>query len=124
MGKRSRQRSRRQPEPQAPTADYADADGNVLILRGVLTPGTRREYAAALSGSGAQGARGREDARQRAAELLFERLAVRWEVAGLPIERQQELLGRFRMASVAERSWIRDVLRRHCAEHFPEIEAP
>ena len=41
----------------------------------------------------------REDAWQRAVELLFERLAVRWEIAGAPIERQRELLARFRAAS-------------------------
>ena len=66
----------------------------------------------------------REDAWQRAVELLFERLAVRWVIAGAPIERQRELLLRFRAASAEERAWIRTVLREHCAEHFPEIEPP
>jgi hypothetical protein len=41
-----------------------------------------------------------------------------------PITRQKELLARFRMASQAERRWIRDVLREHVAEHFPELPAP
>ncbi len=41
-----------------------------------------------------------------------------------PITRQKELLARFRMASQAERHWIRDVLREHLAEHFPDVEAP
>ena len=63
-----------------------------------------------------------EDAWQRAVEFLFERLAVRWEIAGaVPIERQKELLARFRFASPDERAWIRDVLREHLAEHFPEL---
>ena len=46
----------------------------------------------------------REDAWQRAVEFLFERLAVRWEIAGVPIEKQKELLQRFRFASQDERT--------------------
>ena len=57
-------------------------------------------------------------------EFLFERLAVRWEIAGAPIERQRELLARFRVASPAERAWVRETLREHCAEHFPDVQAP
>ena len=87
----------------------------MLTLRGSLTPGSRREYAAALAGSPLS----REDAEQRALELLFERLAVRWTIAGAPIERQRELLARLRLASTAERQWVRETLREHCAEHFP-----
>lgn len=105
---------------KAPGSDYADAEGNVLTLRGSLSAGSRREYQRALAGNPLS----REDAWQRAVELLFERLAVRWEIAGAPIERQRELLLRFRAASPRERSWIRDVLREHCAEHFPELRAP
>jgi hypothetical protein len=86
-----------------------------------MTPGTRREYAAALTGSPLS----REDAWHRGVEFLFERLAVRWEIAGTdPITRQKELLARFRFASQTERQWIRDVLREHLAEHFPELAAP
>jgi hypothetical protein len=106
---------------KAPVSEYRDAAGNVLALRGSMTPGTRREYTAALGGSPLS----REDAWQRAVEFLFERLAVRWEIAGTePIVKQKELLGRFRFASPDERRWIRDVLREHVAEHFPELEAP
>ena len=61
---------------------------------------------------------------QRAVELLFERLALRWEIAGAPIERQRELLARFRAASPEERAWVRGVLREHCAAHFPDVRAP
>lgn len=92
----------------------------MLTLRGSLTPGSRRQYDEALRGSPLS----REDAWQRAVELLFERLALRWEIAGAPIERQQELLARFRAANPAERAWVRDVLREHCAEYFPELRAP
>jgi hypothetical protein len=105
---------------KAPSSDYADAAGNVLTLRGSLTPGARRQYAQALAGSPLS----REDAWQRAVELLFEQLAVRWTISGAPIDRQRELLARFRAASPAERAWVREVLREHCAEHFPDVNAP
>ena len=66
-----------------------------------------------------------EDAWHRGVEFLFERLAVSWSVAGVePITRQKELLARFRMASQPERLWIREVLREHLAEHFPELPPP
>ena len=115
MGKRGRAEKLR-----APNSEYADTEGNVLTLRGALTPATRAQYKATLSGN----ALSREDAWHRAVEFLFERLAVRWEIAGAPIERQRELLARFRVATPAERAWIREVLREHCAEHFPDVQAP
>ena len=66
-----------------------------------------------------------EDAWQRGVEFLFERLVVRWDIAGTePLTRQKELLARFRMASQTERAWIRNVLREHVAENFPELSAP
>jgi len=117
-------RGRRHERLRAPLSDYTDAHGNVLSLRGSLTPGARREYTEALAGKGAGAAQTREDAWQRAMELLFERLAARWVIAGEPIERQRELLGRLRMASPEERAWVRQTLREHCAEHFPDVEAP
>ena len=106
---------------KAPTSEYRSPDGDVLVLRGSMTPGTRQEYGAALGGSPLS----QEDAWHRAVEFLFERLAVSWAVAGLdPIKRQKELLARFRMASPHERQWIRDVLREHLAENFPELSPP
>ena len=96
----------------------------MLSLRGSLTPGARVEYAQALAGSSGRPSSNREDAWQRAGELLFERLAVRWVIAGAPIERQRELLARFRVASPEERAWVRVVLREHCAVHFPDVQAP
>ena len=120
MGKRSRQRAKQQARtPAAPVSSYSDSEGNVLVLRGSLTPAARAEYAGTLSG-GLQ----REDAWQRAIELLFERLAVSWTVAGLEIKRQKELLGRYRMASGDERRFVRETLREHLGNHFPEMEAP
>jgi hypothetical protein len=118
--RKQQQGGERQAKLTAPTSDYSDAAGNVLTLRGSLTPATRREYAAVRDGSPLS----HEDAWHRAVEFLFERLAVRWEIAGAPIERQRELLQRFRVASAKERAWIRGVLREHCAEHFPDVQAP
>ena len=112
MGKRARRRGPGPPE--APEVDY-ERDGHRLRLRTVLSAPTRREYAA-IGGA-------REDAWQRRAEFLFERLFVAWSVAGVPVERKQ-LLARYRFASQDERRMIRDVLREHTAEYFPDVEAP
>lgn len=116
MGRRHRQRAAKQ---TAPVSEYADAEGNTLTLRGSLTPATRSDYATVLSGG-----HHREDAAQRALELLFERLVVAWTVAGVRTERQRELLARYRMATAAERAFVRESLREHAAENFPELEVP
>jgi hypothetical protein len=117
-------RGRRHERLTAPRSDYTDREGNVLTLRGSLTPGARTEYARTLAGLAGRASTTREDAWQRSAELLFERLAVRWVIAGVPIDRQRELLARLRIATQDERAWVREVLREHCAEHFPDVEAP
>lgn len=122
--RRGQAKAGRSEKLKAPTSDYRDDDGNVLTLRGSLTPGARREYAEMLSGAGSTAAASQEDVWQRAVELLFERLAVRWEIMGAPIERQRELLARFRAANAQERAFIRGALREHCAENFPELQAP
>jgi hypothetical protein len=115
VGRRNRKRAKL----ELPPDEYRDGEGNVLALRGSLTAGARTEYARTLA-SGLN----REDAQQRATELLFERLAVWWTIAGLKLERQKELLGRYRMASAPERAFVRDSLRAHLEQHFPELEAP
>jgi len=120
MGKRSRRRGAAD-TLKAPESEYASAGGDVVVLRGSMSPATRAEYAAARGGSPLS----QEDAWQRSVEFLFERLAVRWEIAGAePITRQKELLARYRFATQDERRWIRDVLRGHLAEWFPDVEAP
>lgn len=121
MGRRARALRER---ISAPTSDYTSGERDVLTLRGSLTLGARAEYARALSGADAPAAATPEDIERRALELLFERLAVRWTISGAPIERQKELLTRFRAASPAERAWVRDALREHCAEHFPDVHVP
>jgi hypothetical protein len=119
MGKRSRRRGAE--TLKAPESEYRSPEGDVLALRGAMTPASRSEYTAVLAGSPLS----QEDAWQRAVEFLFERLAVRWVIAGAePITRQKELLARYRFAGQDERRWIRDVLREHLAEWFPELEAP
>jgi hypothetical protein len=119
MGKRSRARGRAE-RLEAPTSEYRSDGGDVLTLRGAMTPKTRSEYAATVAGSPLS----HEDAWQRAVEFLFERLAVRWEIAGVPTEGQKALLMRFRVATADERRFVRDALREHVAEHFPELRAP
>jgi hypothetical protein len=121
MGSRSRRRARRgEQAPPAPatTTDYRDDEGNVLTLRDSLTEGTLRK----LADLDAKPAASAEDRWQRRVEFLFERLAVRWEIAGLPLEGQRELLGRYRMASSSERQQVRKVLAEHLAQRHPEIE--
>jgi len=123
VGRRSRRREAggaREQQPQAPLSEYRDEQGNTLALRGSLSVGSRRDYAAALAGSPLS----REDAEQRALELLFERLAVRWTVSEVPTTGQRELLGRLRLAASGERKWVRETLRAHCAEHFPDVRVP
>ncbi len=115
VGRRHRQKTKL----AAPSSEYRDADGNLLALRGSLPAAARREYSDTLAGG-----LHREDARQRATELLFERLAVSWTIAGLELDRQKELLGRYRMASAGERSFVLESLREHLTEHFPELPAP
>ncbi len=117
MAKRKKRRAREKPA----TVDYADAEGNTLTLRQTLSAGT----IAKLGEGPATAATSQEDAWRRRTELLFERLAVRWEISGAPpIKKQAQLLQRYRFASQDERRWIRDTLREHLAEWFPDMRAP
>jgi hypothetical protein len=121
MGSRSRRRARRGEQASAgpaTTTDYRDEEGNVLTLRDSLSEGTLRK----LADLDAKPAASAEDRWQRRVEFLFERLAVRWEIAGLPLEGQKELLGRYRMASSGERQQVRKVLAEHLAERHPGID--
>jgi len=91
--------------------DYTDAEGNVLTLRDKLPRGVEREPDPALGRPGASA----EDAWQRHGEMLFERLAVSWTIAGLPITSQRELVGRYRMADSETRRWVRRTIEDHIA---------
>jgi hypothetical protein len=120
MGKRSRRRAKSgaaQPEVAASTTDYTDDEGNVLTLRDELSAGTLSK----LNDLDAKPAASAEDRSARRAEFLFERLVVRWEIAGLPLEGQKELLGRYRLASSDERQQLRRTIAEHLAQRHPEV---
>ena len=114
MAKRKKQRRQRQ---KAATVDYADAGGNVLTLRESLSAAT----IAKIGEPPASKAASFEDAWQRRTEALFERLAVRWEIAGLPLTEQKMLLGRYRMADAETQSWVRQTIADHLERHIPEL---
>ena len=116
MGKRNRGVGR----ISAPTSEYRDEDGNVLTLRGAMSPLTRHKYKSTLHDQSVS----TDDSWHRAVEFLFERLVERWTIYDVPTEGQKALLQRYRIASPDEKRWIRDVLREHLAEHFPDLEAP
>lgn len=124
MGRRSRRRSGGEAAPSIPDAVVELAGGGSVSLRCVLSPKSRTGYAAIASGEAGSAAASREDAWQRAVEFLFERLVTRWDVAGVAYSDQRELLARFRVATPDERSAIRDALRTHLVEWFPEMDAP
>ena len=114
MAKKNKRRRTRAP---VASFDYADEEGNVLTLRGELSPGTMRK----LREQGGRAGASAEDVWRRRTELLFERLAVRWEIAGMPIDDQKLLLGRFRMADAATQRWVRQTISAHVERHLPEL---
>jgi hypothetical protein len=117
MGKRSRRRSRDEPGAPVATTDYRDPDGNVLTLRDRVSAGSAGKLAEPGGGPAASA----DDLWRRRTEMLFERFAVRWQIAGLPLTGQRELLGRYRMADAETQRWVRETLDRHLREHQPEL---
>jgi hypothetical protein len=114
MAKRKKQRRGR---AKSATVDYTDPEGNVLSLRQGLSAGT----IAKIGEPPASHAASLEDAWQRRSEALFERLAVSWEIAGLPLEDQKMLLGRYRMADAETQRWVRQTIADHVERHIPEL---
>ena len=102
-----------------PTVDYADPEGNVLSLRQSLSAGTIAKIGEAPPGA----ASSLDDAWRRRTEMLFERLAVRWEIAGLPLTEQAILLGRYRIADAETQRWVRETIAVHLERHIPELSA-
>ena len=115
MGKRGRRRLKI--GNSGATFDYADADGNVLTLRERVSAGTAAKLREPAGGAAAS----TDDLWRRRTELLFERFAVSWTIAGLPLTGQKELLGRYRMADQPTQQWVRQALDRHVAEHQPDL---
>ncbi len=114
MAKRKKQRRARE---KPATVDYVDPEGNVLTLRETLSAATIAKLGEAPGGA----ATTQDDAWQRRSEALFERLAVGWEIAGLPLDDQKMLLGRYRMADQATQQWVRETIDEHLQRHIPEL---
>jgi hypothetical protein len=104
-------------EPEVPSVDYTDAEGNVLTLRGTLSAGSIRK----IRGTDARDSASTDDVWRRRTEMLFERLTVSWEIAGLPLTDQKMLLGRYRMADPEMQRWVRETLATHVDSHIPEL---
>jgi hypothetical protein len=109
-------RRKREREP-AETVDYTDPEGNVLTLRQSLSARTIRK----IGEPPRRDAASMEDVWARRNELLFERLAVRWEIAGLPLDDQKMLLGRYRMADSATQRWVRETIAAHLDRYIPSL---
>ncbi len=113
----AKRRKQRRPRQKTPSLDYTDSEGNTLTLRQSLSAAT----IAKIGEAPASDAASLEDAWRRRSEALFERLAVRWEIAGLPLDDQKMLLGRYRMADAETQRWVRQTLSEHVARHIPEL---
>lgn len=110
-------RRQRRPRQKVATVEYRDAEGNLLTLRESLSAGTIRK----LGEGPATAATSQDDAWRRRQELLFERLAVSWEIAGLPLDDQKMLLGRYRMADTTTQEWVRRTIDEHVRRFIPEL---
>ena len=108
---------KRRPRQQVASVAYVDAEGNTLRLRESLSRGTIGKIGAGP----ATAATSLEDAWHRRAELLFERLAVSWEIAGLPLSDQKMLIGRYRMADPETQRWVRETIAAHVERYIPEL---
>jgi hypothetical protein len=118
VGKRGRRRGV-EGEPVGETSSYTDADGNVLTLRNSVSRMTGMRMKHMHKPATAT----QDDLWRRRTEFLFERFAVRWDIAGLPLESQKELLGRYRLADAETQRWVRQTLDEHVRSHQPELSA-
>jgi hypothetical protein len=114
----AKRKQRRRPKSEASAVDYTDPEGNVLTLRQSLSSGTIAKIGDASRGKAAALP---DDVWRRRTELLFERLAVSWEIAGLPLTDQAMLLGRYRMADAETQRWVRQTIDTHLERHIPEL---
>jgi len=114
VAKRRKQRRAREP---VVTTEYTDPEGNVLALRQSLSAGTIAKIGEPPGAAAAS----LEDAWRRRSELLFERLVVSWEIAGLPLDDQKMLLGRYRIADAETQRWVRQTIAAHLERYIPEL---
>ena len=112
-------RRRKRESEAVETVDYTDPDGNVLTLRRSLSPRTIRK----LNKPHRKDAASAEDVWARRNEMLFEYLAVSWEISGLPLDDQKMLIGRYRMADTSEQQWVRETIDLHIERHLPEAHS-
>lgn len=120
MAKKRAKRDRL-PKLKAPSVPYGNGPGGLVIeLRAALPLPARQRYHEELHDM----RRSTDDSWQRAFEFLWEQLGTSWALAGETITRRKELLGRYRLASQDERLFVRESLREHLAEYFPEMERP
>jgi hypothetical protein len=110
----------RRERPPSQTVHYTDPDGGVLTLRQSLSAGTIAKIARVSASGGSS----LDDAWRRRTELLFERLAVRWVIADLPLDDQKMLLGRYRMADAGTQEWVRKTIATHVERYIPELSGP
>jgi hypothetical protein len=112
-----RRKPPRRSRENSPTVSYTDPEGNVLELREALSAAT----IAKIGEPPASRAASLEDAWARREEALFERLTVSWVISDLPLTEQKMLIGRYRMATPDERSWVRRTIAEHLERHIPEL---
>lgn len=117
MAKKKRQSKQRPDRAKVSTSSYTDDEGNTLVLRDGLSPGSIAKVQEQIGNQ----AYSVDDLWQRKVELIFERLAVSWEIAGLPLDDQKMLLGRYRMGTPDERRWVRETIEAHLEKHIPEL---
>ena len=114
MAKRKKQRRSHE---KTPTVDYVDPEGNILTLRQTLSAATIAKVGEPPAGEAAS----QDDAWRRRSEVLFERLVVRWEIAGLPLDDQKMLIGRYRMADAGTQRWVRQTIAEHVERYIPDL---
>lgn len=109
------------PKLKAPSIRYEGGpDGLAVELRAGLPLPARQRYHDEIHDL----RRSTDDSWQRGLEFLWEQLGTSWDLHGEPITARKALLGRYRMASQDERKFVRESLRKHLGEYFPEMEQP
>ncbi len=112
-------------KPPTPTETVTSPDGDHrLVLSCVLTAKSRTRYQEMSNPANANAAATVDDVRQNAIGFLFGALVREWHVHGVPIAKQRALAERFKAAGPAERAWVVDALRAHCADWFPDVRLP